>query len=181
MSVGVQIRSRLTLLVAIVAALAAALVLVRPAGSAIPASALVGRVTYADISGTTDLTTSIRSFQFKTEKLENETRATLGIPRVVGEVGARSPWITAAVFEQLQLTTITVTLYHPGTTTRFQQWIFTNALLTLDQQIQNGPASATPSEVVTWLYDGVTQTVYGSNGTTVTATFCFDPSPAPAC
>ena len=168
-------RPRLTRLVPILGVCLLGFAFVIPAGGAIPASALVGRVTYVDISDTSDLTTSIRSFQLKVEMpSELQGKPVFGVPRVVQEVTSRSPWIMEAIATGIELPTITVTLYHPGTTTRFQQYTFTDTHLTLDQQTQNGPASATPQQVVTWSFDTIRQSTYATNGTTLVSTFCFD-------
>ena len=96
------------------------------------------------------------------------------MPRVVQDVVADSPSILAGLVSSKLYPAITVTLDRPSSTTRFQQWTFAGAQLTLDDQTQKGPASATPQETVSWAYERVRQTTYKSDGSTVLTTYCFD-------
>lgn len=189
MEMSVRTGSRLIVPMAIVVALILGFAVVRPTGGAIPAGSVVGKVTYRDVSGTTDLTTTIRSFTLKTEMDGTvgdpggggQGKASFGVPRVVQEVVAGSPMIMTALASDRHLPTITVTLYRAKTTTRAQSWVFTDATFTLDEQTQKGPASATPSETVSWVYQTVRQTTYASNGVTVSSTSCFDANQNQAC
>ena len=174
MAMAIPHRTRAILLAALAAAVVLGLTLAHPAGSAIPASSVVGRITYADISGTTDLTTNIRSFVFTAQFEDGTGRVSFELPRVVHEAISGSPDIMAATSQGRHLPTVSVTLYHPQTTKRFQAWTFTDALIVLDKQTQNGPAAATPSETVSWSFRKVRQSTYQSDGTTVARTFCFD-------
>ncbi len=174
MEIAAQYRSRLTLLAAVTAAVLLALLFARPAGSVIPASAAVGKVTYEDLSGTTDVTMTIRSFTTNVQLAPGAPRATFAAPRVVHDVVPTSPLIMAGVASGKHYKSVTVVLYHPGTTTRSQQLLYADVQLTLDLQTQNGPASATPWETVSWNFHKVTQTTYQANGVTVSTSACYD-------
>jgi type VI protein secretion system component Hcp len=182
MEIAVRHGTRLALLAAIGLALILGLTFARPAGGVVPAASVVGRVTYTDISGTTDITTTLRSFSTKTEMIVvgggggggGEGKAAFGAPRAVQDVISSSPLITQALVAGRHMPNVTVTLYHPKTTKRAQVWAFYDALLTLDEQTQRGPSSAAPTETVSWSYEKVRQTTYAADGTTVVATMCFD-------
>lgn len=171
-------------------AVAAVLTGVLPVGGAVPASARVGRVTYTDIKGTTDLTTYLRSFTIQSTMAAtpgsgsvggSSGKAAFGSPLVIQDVVAGSPDILAALAAGRRLERVTVTLFHPETTKRFQAWVFEDAVFTLDDQTQKGPATNAPRETVSWAYQRVTQTTYEANGTTVTGTSCFDVAAGAAC
>jgi type VI protein secretion system component Hcp len=185
-------RNRVRRILPIVLGVAAlAILFTAPTGGAIPEGSIVGKVTYTDISGTTDLTTNIRSFALKTELVTTGPggggggggagKATFGLPRVVQDVVSGSPLILSALASGRHLPTVVVTLYRPRSDTRFQQWTFEDALITLDDQSQKGPASASPWETVSWIYQQVTQTTYRSDGTTVSRSICFDVAANVAC
>jgi hypothetical protein len=150
------------------------LTLARPVGGAIPAGSVVGRVIYADLNGTIDVTTSIRSFSMVEEQPAGGGAAVFGTPKVVHDVMASSPHIMSHLARGLHHPSITVILYWPSTTTRFQQWTFGNAQFSLDQHVQNGPASATPWETVSWTYQRVRQQTYQADGVTVVTNVCYD-------
>ena len=186
MEISVRRSSRWLLPAAVLAAVVLGLVFVRPAGSAIPAGSVVGRVTYTDINGSTDLTTTIRTFTVATYLTGSgggggQGKASFTSPRVVQEVVSGSPWIMTAVASGKHIKTVVVTLYKANSTKRSQRWVFTNAVLTLDDQTQKGPASKTPVETVSWEFDKVEQTTYKSDGVTVSATSCFDLAQNKAC
>jgi hypothetical protein len=174
METAVHRRSRALPLAAVLAVAIYGLFVAVPAESAIPAGSVVGRVTYADISGTTDLVTTIRSFEMSQELLAGEFTSTFGVPKVVHDVLPQAPLIMSGLARGLHYPTVFVVLFHPGTTTRFQQWNFAEVQFTVDSQTQFGPASATPWQTVSWSYRKVRQTTYGSNGTTQISTYCFD-------
>lgn len=174
MESAVHRRSRVIPLVAVLTVAIYGLFVAVPAESAIPAGSVVGRVTYTDISGTTDLVTTIRSFEMSQELLEGEFSTTFGAPVVVHDVVPQSPLIMSALARGLHHNLFSVVLFHPGTTTRFQQWNFAEVQFRLDVHTQAGPASATPWQTVSWSYRKVRQTTYGSNGTTQVSTFCYD-------
>jgi hypothetical protein len=174
METSVQRPSRLLLRATILAAAALLVMLARPAGGAIPASATVGRVIYADLNGTVDVTTSIRSFTMMEELVSAGGFPTFGAPRVVQDVIGNSPFIMNSIARGLHHPSVTVILYWPSTTTRFQQWSFSNTKFSLDAQAQNGPASATPWQTVSWTYQRVRQQVYQADGVTVVSNVCYD-------
>jgi type VI protein secretion system component Hcp len=174
MAIAIPHRARATLPAAVAAAVVLGLMLAHPAGSAIPAGSVVGKITYADISGTTDLTTNIRSFTLTAQVESGASRVSFELPKVVHEAISGSPDLLAATSQGRHLPTVSVTLYRPQTTTRFQGWTFTDAIIVLDKQTQNGPSAATPSETVSWSFRKVRQSTYQSDGTTVVKTFCFD-------
>jgi hypothetical protein len=181
MESAVHRRSRVLPLAAVLTVAIYGLFVAVPAESAIPAGSVVGRVTYVDISGTTDLTTTIRSFRMSQELLDGEFTSTFGVPVVVHDVLPQSPLIMSGLSRGFHYNLFTVVLFHPGTTTRFQQWNFAEVQFTLDDHTQSGPASASPWQTVSWNYRKVRQTTYGSNGTTQVSTFCFDVQIRAAC
>lgn len=174
MSLATILRTRFTVPAATAAAAVLALTLAHPAGSAIPAGSVVGRITYNDVVGTTDLSTNLRSFAITAEVPQGDTRVSFELPKAVHEAVSGSPDLMNAISLGRTLTSISVTLYHASTTTRFQAWTFTNAVIVLDRQSQSGPASATPLETVSWMFRKVRQSTYATDGTTVVKTFCFD-------
>jgi hypothetical protein len=165
---------RRTVLVAAAAAVALAVVAVRPAGSAIPAGSVIGRVTYFDLIGTADITTTIRSFGWDVQLEPGQQKATFGLPQVVQDVTPSSPHIMLGLAMGKHYPNITVVLYRPSTAVRFEQLQFSSAQLRLDGQTQAGPASASPWETVSWTYQRVRQTTYDADGTTIIHTTCFD-------
>jgi type VI secretion system secreted protein Hcp len=181
--------SRWLLASAVVGAVVLGLVFTRPAGSAIPAGSVVGRVTYTDINGSTDLTATIRTFTMSASATVSggggggggTGKATFSTPRVVQEVVSGSPWIMSALASGKHLPTVVVTLYRANSSKRSQTWVYTSAFITLDDQTQKGPATKTPSETVGWSFDSVRQTTYKSDGTTISTTSCFDVAQNKAC
>ena len=174
MSIAVPHRTRVILLAAVAAAMVLGLTFAHPAGSAIPAGSVVGRITYADVSGTTDLTTNIRSFAFTAKVEEGADRVSFVLPKVVQDAISGSPDLMGATSLGRHLPSVSVTMYHPETTTRFQAWTFTDALIVLDNQTQNGPSAASPRETVSWSFRKVRESTYQADGTTLVKTFCFD-------
>ena len=134
METAVHRRSRVIPLAAILAVVIYGLFVAVPAESAIPAGSVVGRVTYTDISGTTDLVTTIRSFEMTQELLEGEFSSTFGAPVVVHDVLPQSPLIMSGLARGLHYSLFSVVLFYPGTTTRFQQWNFAEVQFRLDDQ-----------------------------------------------
>ena len=150
------------------------LMLARPAGGAIPAGSVIGRVIYADLNGTTDITTSIRSFAMMEQVPTGAGVAQFGTPTVVHDVIGTSPLIMSHLARGLHHPSFTVILYWPSTTTRFQQWSFSNAMFSFNEQTQKGPATATPWETVSWTYQRVRQQTFQADGNTVVSNVCYD-------
>jgi hypothetical protein len=100
---------------------------------------------------------------------------------LVQDVIGNSPFIMNSIARGLHHPSITVILYWPSTTTRFQQWSFSNTKFSLDAQTQPGPASATPWQTVSWTYQRVRQQVYQANGVTVVSNVCYDTATREIC
>jgi hypothetical protein len=85
-----------------------------------------------------------------------------------------APLLLRALATGIHLPDIKVVLYRPGTTTRMEQWTFTEAVLTALQNSQVGPPGHAPRIQLGWGFRRIIQTTYAADGTTVASSYCFD-------
>lgn len=141
------------------------------AQAAVPAGEAVGRVIFQTAPSTTRSVT-IRSFHWNGHS--GGSAFTAGDPTINLDVSSFSPSIAKALSVGTHWPSITVELYRPGTTTRFEQWKFSEVQISDLQASQSGPPSRLPREEVTWIWNRLRRDVYGTNGTTIAGTWCWD-------
>jgi hypothetical protein len=152
-----------------------------PAPAAVPAAQAVGKVTFQN-TPTTSATVTIRSFAWAGSSTASAGSGGGGVggtftgsnPTVDIDTLAFSTAMLKALSTGQHWPSVTVVLYRPGTTTRFDQWKFHEVLLREVRATQSGPPSRFPREQVTWTWDHVRRDVYAANGTSIQGTYCWD-------
>jgi len=145
-----------------------------PADSVIATSQRVGTLRLTGISTSV---LPIRSFALEATAVSGGGGGgapTFGKPVVGIDAAGVSPAILRALATGAHLPKLTVVLYREGTSTRFQEWEFTDTSFTLSRSSTSGPNSAAVRESLSWGYRRVTERVYGADGETVVNEFCFD-------
>ncbi|HWJ67379.1 MAG TPA: type VI secretion system tube protein Hcp [Nocardioides sp.] len=187
MSITLSSRARV-LAVALLAVALAAGWLLRPApaessgeqavaAAAIPTSQRAGTLR---LSGISTAVLPIRSFSITASKASAASKATFGDAKVATSATGVSPAILRAVATGTHLPKVTVVLYHPGTTTRFQQWELADATFSLSSTAKSGNGGET-NQSLAITYSRFTQRVYAANGTTQVGQVCFDVAANVAC
>jgi len=141
------------------------------APASVPASQAVGRAVF-QTTPSTSRTVTLRSFSWSGHS--TGSGFTPGDPSINVDASTFSPVMAKALSIGTHWPSITVVLYQPGTTTRFEQWKFSEVQMSDLQASQPGPPSRLPREQVTWTWNQVRRDVYAGNGTTVIATWCYD-------
>jgi len=141
------------------------------APAAVPASQAVGRVVF-QTTPSASRTLTIRSFAWA--GVSNGSTFTAGNPTINLDASSFSPALTKAVATGIHWPSVTVVLYQPGTTTRFEQWKFYEVVPRELHASQAGPPSRLPREQVTWVWNVVRRDVYAANGSTIAATVCYN-------
>jgi hypothetical protein len=141
------------------------------APAAVPASQAVGRVVF-QTTPSTSRTLTIRSFGWS--GVSTGSGFTPGNPTINLDASSFSPALTKALAVGTHWPSVTVVLYQPGTTTRFEQWKFYEVQVRELRASQAGPPSRLPREQVTWTWNVVRRDVYAANGTTIAATVCYN-------
>lgn len=149
------------------------------APAAVPAAQAVGKVTFQYSSG--PQTATVRSFAWSGSSTGSTGSGggtgggsfTAGNPTVNLDTASISPAILKALSTGAHLPSVTVVLYRPGTTTRFDQWKFLDVQFREVRQTQSGPPSQFPREQVTWTWGRVRRDVYAANGSTILGTYCW--------
>jgi len=149
------------------------------APAAVPASQAVGKVTFQFSSGPNQ-TTTVRSFAWSGTSTGTAGSGSgsgsgvfsAGNPSVNLDTAAFSPALVKALSVGAHLPSVTVVLYRPGTTTRFDQWKFIEVQMREISQTQATPGRL-PREQVTWTWGRVRRDVYAANGTSILGTYCW--------
>ena len=147
----------------------------------VPAAEAVGKLTLADVSGTTDYATTVRSFSMAGNQSGASGTGGGGGAGVFtasdGTAGfdtsGPSPLLLRTLATGRHVPTATVVVYAPGTNTRSEQWTFTDVLLA-DLQYARSSRGKAPRATLQWTYHRVTWTTYAANGSTVVQTYCYD-------
>ena len=148
--------------------------------AAVPAAQAVGKVTFQYGSSSSE-TLTMRSFAWSGSSTGSSGSGggsgggvfTAGNPSVNLDTGSFSPVVAKALSTGQHWPSVTVVLYRPGTTTRFDQWKFIDVQLREVRATQSGPPSQFPREQVTWTWGRVRRDVFAANGTTVLNTYCW--------
>ena len=156
--------------------------------AAVPAAEAVGKLTLADISGTTDYATTVRSFSMSGNQSGTSGSGGGGGAGVFtasdGTAGfdtsGPSPLLLRTLATGRHLPTATMVVYAPGTNTRSEQWTFTDVLLA-DLQYSRSSRGKAPRATLQWTYHRVTWTTYAANGSTVVQTYCYDTATRTSC
>ena len=156
--------------------------------AAVPATEVVGKLTLADVSGTTDYATTVRSFSMSGNQSGGSGSGGGGGTGVFtasdGTAGfdtsGPSPLLLRLLATGRHLPTATVVVYAPGTSTRSEQWTFTDVLLA-DLQYARSSRAKAPRATLQWTYHRVTWTTYAANGSTAVQSFCYDLATRTSC
>jgi len=149
--------------------------------AAVPAAQAVGKVTFQYESNSSQ-TLTMRSFAWSGSSTGSSGSGggsgagvfTAGNPTVNLDTGSFSPVVAKALSTGQHWPSVTVVLYRPGTTIRFDQWKFMDVQLREVRATQSGPPSQFPREQVTWTWGRVRRDLYAANGTTVLGTYCWN-------
>jgi hypothetical protein len=150
------------------------------AEAAVPAAQAVGKVTFQYGSNSVE-TVTIRSFAWSGSSTGSAGSGggsgggvfTGGNPTLNMDTSSFSPAVAKALSTGAHWPSVTVVLYRPGTTTRFDQWKFIEVQLREVRATQSGPPSRFPREQVTWTWGRVRRDVYAANGTSILGTYCW--------
>ena len=159
-----------------------------PPPAPVPAAEAVGKLTLADVSGTTDNATTVRSFSMAGNQSGTSGSGGGGGAGVFtasdGTAGfdtsGPSPLLLRTLATGQHLPTATMVVYAPGTNTRSEQWTFTDVLLA-DLQYARSSRGKAPRATLQWTYHRVTWTTYAANGSTVVQTYCYDTATRTSC
>ena len=159
-----------------------------PPPAPVPAAEAVGKLTLADVSGTTDYATTVRSVPMAGNQSGASGTGGGGGAGVFtasdGTAGfdtsGPSPLLLRTLATGQHLPTATMVVYAPGTNTRSEQWTFTDVLLA-DLQYARSSRGKAPRATLQWTYHRVTWTTYAANGSTVVQTYCYDTATRTSC
>lgn len=145
----------------------------------------VGTVTYDAINGAGRSRFVLNSFNWHVDLPTavggGGTKPVYGEPEATQVMSELSPFVMRNLIMGRHLVTVTVVLYQPGTVTPEFQWVFSEAILSHAGEVQQGPASASPVETVTWSFRKVAETSFATDGTTVAQTYCWDTAVVKQC
>jgi type VI secretion system secreted protein Hcp len=152
------------------------------APAAVPSAQAVGRITLTDVVDSTDVATTVRSFTWDGQMAApaggggggGAGKLTASDGAVGIDTAGTSPLLFDALASGRHLRTVTVVVFAPGTTTRREQWTFTDAVLTGLDYTRSGSRSLAPRARLSWSYRSVRWATYAANGSTVVRQHCVD-------
>ena len=159
------------------------------APAAVPSTQAVGKITLTDVVGTSDVSTTIRSFGWSGQNAGDTAsgggsgsgKLTASDGTVGIDTASTSPLLFNALATGRHLPTVTVVVFAPGTTTRREQWTFTDARVTRLDYARSGSQRAAPRASLAWGYTAVRWSTYAANGTTVLQTHCTNLATSTTC
>lgn len=160
-----------------------------PAAAAVPSAQAVGTVTFQHSTLQAAVTMTIRSFSWSGSNTGSSGSGggggsgafTASNPSLGLDVSSFSPTLYKAVATGQHWPMVTVVLYRAGTTTRQEQWTFSETTIKEVRTTQPGPPSRSPREDVVITFRQLRRQTFAANGTTKTGDYCFNVVTVSAC
>jgi len=180
-------RTRSSIVLVTLLLVVAAAWITRPdrAESVVPTMQRIGTLTFSEISTST---VPLRSFSFEVTAAVaplgtggGAGKAELGQPVVTLDTSTLSPAELATIVTGIHLPSLTVALYRPNSTAKFQEFVFEEDTFTQLKTETSGPNSAEPRETLGWTFAKVTERIYNTSTGAVVSETCYDAASGATC